>query len=124
MYGKIINIYNSFAPIGWINEYKKDIKIGDEVQLIFSDGNTFRIRALPITGIYKYPIRNEVLDKIVLADSSTVRSLLGMDEVYSTESNIDSEDTNLIDSMDFNFDDMDSLFAENSDFFEKTYWQT
>lgn len=99
------------------NEYKKDIKIGDEVQLIFSDGNTFRIRALPITGVYKYPIRNEVLDKIVLADSSTVRSLLGMDEVYSTESNIDSEDTNLIDSMDFNFDDMDSLFAENSDFF-------
>ena len=99
------------------NEYKKDIKIGDEVQLIFSDGNTFRIRALPITGIYKYPIRNEVLDKIVLADSSTVRSLLGMDEVYSTESNIDSEDTNLIDSMDFNFDDMDSLFAEDSDFF-------
>lgn len=99
------------------NEYKKDIKIGDEVQLIFSDGNTFRIRALPITGIYKYPIRNEVLDKIVLADSSTVRSLLGMDEVYSTESNIESEDTNLIDSMDFNFDDMDSLFAEDSDFF-------
>ena len=99
------------------NEYKKDIKIGDEVQLIFSDVNTFRIRALPITGIYKYPIRNEVLDKIVLADSSTVRSLLGMDEVYSTESNIDSEDTNLIDSMDFNFDDMDSLFAEDSDFF-------
>lgn len=99
------------------NEYKKDIKIGDEVQLIFSDGNTFRIRALPITGIYKYPIRNEVLDKIVLADSSTVRSLLGMDEIYSTESNIDSEDTNLIDSMDFNFDDMDSLFAEDSDFF-------
>ena len=99
------------------NEYKKDIKIGDEVQLIFSDGNTFRIRALPITGIYKYPIRNEVLDKIVLADSSTVRSLLGMDEVYSTESNIDSEDTNLIDSMDFNFDDMDSLFAEDSDLF-------
>lgn len=99
------------------NEYKKDIKIGDEVQLIFSDGNTFRIRALPITGIYKYPIRNEVLDKIVLADSSTVRSLLGMDEVYSIESNIDSEDTNLIDSMDFNFDDMDSLFAEDSDFF-------
>ena len=99
------------------NEYKKDIKIGDEVQLIFSDGNTFRIRALPITGIYKYPIRNEVLDKIVLADSSTVRSLLGMDEIYSTESNIDSKDTNLIDSMDFNFDDMDSLFAEDSDFF-------
>ena len=103
----------------WVENFKKDnkkeIQVGNEVQLIFSDGNTFRIRSLPITGIFKYPIKNEVLDKIVLADSGTVRSLLGMNEVYSTEVNIDEEDINLIDSLDFVFDDMDSLFAEESD---------
>lgn len=98
-------------------ETKKNIEIGTEVQLVFSDGNTFRIRSLPVSGIYRYPLRNDVLDKIVLADPSTVRSLLGMNEVYSTEVNIDTEDTNLIDSIDFSFDDMDSLFAEDSDVF-------
>ena len=98
-------------------ETKKSIKIGTEVQLVYSDGNTFRIRSLPVSGIYRYPLRNEVLDKIVLADPSTVRSLLGMNEVYSAEVQIDNEDTNLIDSIDFNFDDMDSLFAEDSDVF-------
>ena len=63
----------------WIENFKKenkkDIKIGTEVQLIFSDGNTFRIRSLPITGIYKYPLKNDVLDKIILSDPKTVRSL-------------------------------------------------
>ena len=98
-------------------ETKKAISIGTEVQLVYSDGNTFRIRSLPVSGIYRYPLRNEVLDKIVLADPSTVRSLLGMNEVYSAEVQIDNEDTNLIDSIDFNFDDMDSLFAEDSDVF-------
>lgn len=105
----------------WIENFKKenkkDIKIGTEVQLIFSDGNTFRIRSLPITGIYKYPLKNDVLDKIILADPKTVRSLIGMDEIYSNEVNIAIEDTSLIDSIDFNVDDMDSLFSEDSDIF-------
>ena len=105
----------------WIENFKKenkkDIKIGTEVQLIFSDGNTFRIRSLPITGIYKYPLKNDVLDKIILADSKTVRSLIGIDEIYSNEVNIAIEDTSLIDSIDFNVDDMDSLFSEDSDIF-------
>ena len=96
-------------------ETKKSIKLGTEVQLVYSDGTTFRIRSLPVVGIYRYPLRNDILDKIVLADPSTVRSLLGMNEVYSTEVDIDTEDTNLIDSIEFNFDDMDSLFAEDSD---------
>ena len=98
-------------------ETKKSVKIGTEVQLVYSDGNTFRIRSLPVSGIYRYPLRNDVLDKIVLADPSTVRSLLGMNEVYSNEVEIDTDDTNLIDSIDFNFDDMDSLFAEDTDVF-------
>ena len=105
----------------WIENFKKenkkDIEIGTEVQLIFSDGNTFRIRSLPITGIYKYPLKNDVLDKIILADPKTVRSLIGMDEIYSNEVNIAIEDTSLIDSIDFNVDDMDSLFSEDSDIF-------
>lgn len=98
-------------------ENKKEIKIGTEVQLVYSDGNTFRIRALPVKGIYSYPLRNEILDKIVLADSETVRSLLGMDSTFAEDVIVDEDSTNLIDSMDFNFDDMDSLFAEESDVF-------
>lgn len=98
-------------------ENKKEIKIGSEVQLVFSDGNTFRIRALPVTGIYTYPLRNEILDKIVLADSETVRSLLGMDTTFSEDIIVDEDTTNLIDSVDFSFDDMDSLFAEDTDIF-------
>lgn len=98
-------------------ETKKSVELGTEVQLVFSDGNTFRIRSLPVVGIYRYPLRNDVLDKIVLADPTTVRSLLGMNEVYSTDVDIDTKDTNLIDSLDFSFDDMDSLFAEDTDIY-------
>lgn len=98
-------------------ENKKSVEIGSEVQLIFSDGNTFRIRALPVKGIYSYPLRNEILDKIVLADSETVRSLLGLDYTFSDDVVVDEDATNLIDSVELNFDDMDSLFAEESDIF-------
>lgn len=98
-------------------ENKKEIEIGSEVQLVYSDGNTFRIRALPVKGIYSYPLRNEILDKIVLADSETVRSLLGMDTTFSEDIIVDETSTNLIDSIEFNFDDMDSLFSEDTDIF-------
>ena len=105
----------------WIENFKKsnnkDIKIGTEVQLVYSDGNTFRIRALPITGIYKYPLQNDVLDKICLADSSTVRSLLGMNETFVDNIEISEENTDLIESIEFDFENMDSLFSEESDIF-------
>lgn len=105
-------------------ENKKTIEIETEVQLVYSDGNTFRIRVLPITGIYSYPLRNDILDKIVLADASTIRSLLGMNETYSEEINIEDSETNLIDSFEFSFEDMDSLFAEESDIFVEEVEET
>lgn len=88
------------------------IKVGDEVQLIYSDGNTFRIRAVPVKGIYSYPAENSVLDKIVLVDDATLRSLLGRDYLYvETEDLLDDENVSFDEDFDF-----DSLFEENSDF--------
>lgn len=105
----------------WIENFKKenkkDIIMGTEVQLVFSDGNTFRIRALPIIGIYKYPLRNDVLDRICLADSGTVRSLLGMNETFVDNTEISEENTDLIESIEFDFENMDSLFSEETDIF-------
>nr|MCR5699488.1 ABC transporter permease [Treponemataceae bacterium] len=88
------------------------IKVGDEVQLIYSDGNTFRIRAVPVIGIYSYPAENSVLDQIVLVDDATLRSLLGRDFIYVESEEILDDETVSFDE-DFDFD---SLFMEESDF--------
>lgn len=99
--------------------YKKstgnEIQIGDIIQLNFTDGATFRIRAVPVSGIFSYPTQNDLLDKIMLVDPQTVRSLLGMNIVIEDNSFIEEESINLISSLEDNFDDMDSLFSEVSD---------
>lgn len=83
-------------------------KVGDTVQFIVADGVTFRIRAANVTGIYKYPVENNTLNKIVLADSYTVRSLMGFSE---TVENIELDDS-ILDILE---GDIESLFADAED---------
>lgn len=39
--------------------------------------NTFTIREVPITGVYRYPVRDQVLDRVMLVDVQTARALNG-----------------------------------------------
>lgn len=111
---KGIFVSKSFCD-GYTNLTGKKIQIDDILQLNYTDGNTFRIRAVPVKGIFSYPTQNELLDKIMLVDSFTIRSLLGMNIITDEVVEIDEESTSLISSLDENLDDMDSLFSQVSD---------
>ncbi len=86
-------------------------KLGDDIQFIVVDGSTFRIRGASVAAIYEYPIENETLERIVLADAWTVRSLMDMSDSTSSDLNIDEEKVDLL-SDDF---DIESMFEEAED---------
>ena len=93
-------------------------ELGDEIQFIVADGSTFRIRGAPLRAIYEYPVKNETLEKIVLSDAFTVRSLMDMSEYITDDQAIDE---NKIDFLADTFDadtmfdvamDVDAIFSE------------
>ena len=91
------------------------VSAGQEVQFVVVDGPDFRIRAAPVSAIYKYTVHNDIFDRFVLLDGDTVRSLLDLESgVYIAENYIEEDDKNLIESFE-DFDDFDSLFDEVSD---------
>ena len=81
-------------------------KVGDTVQFSVADGISFRIRAVKVFAIYEYAVDNATLDKIVLIDAITLRSLMDMSDMVRTEEEDSGEDFT---------DDIDSLFAEAED---------
>ncbi|MBI9107225.1 MAG: FtsX-like permease family protein [Spirochaetales bacterium] len=87
----------------------RKLKIGDPIQFKMYDGNSFNLRTAPLSGVYRYTASNEALDRVVLADLTTVRSLasytLGFKEVGSSSDPEDSED----------LFDMDALFNDAED---------
>ena len=89
---------------------KFNVKTGDEIQFIVSDGPTFRIRAAKITGIYDWNVPNTIMEKFCLVEPSVVRSLMNVAEaVY--DSDIPDEKVSLFDYE----SDFDDLFMEASD---------
>ena len=97
---------------------KLDVDVGSTVQFIVSDGPNYKIRAANVTAIYEYEIYNEIFGRFVIADPITVRSLLGITEVFSSDSyDLSEEDTNLF-AENNDFEDFDDLFSEASDFDE------
>lgn len=88
------------------------LKVGDEVQFLVSDGPTFRIRAVPLSATISYAVKNDIFSQFVLIDPDTIRSLMNISATSSSVSaSISEEESNLLDS-DF---DMDSLFGDSED---------
>ena len=97
---------------------KLGVDVGSTVQFIVSDGPNYKIRAANVTAVYEYEIYNEIFGRFVIADPITVRSLLGITEVFSSDSyDLSEEATNLF-AENNDFEDFDDLFAEASDFDE------
>ena len=100
---------------------KLGVNVGSTVQFIVADGPNYRIRAANVTAIFEYDIYNEIFGRFVIADPITVRSLLGITEVFSSDSyDLDEEATNLF-SENNDFTDLDDLFADASDFDEALF---
>ncbi len=57
------------------------LSVGDEVQFVIADGLSFRIRAVPVSGIISYSMENEILSRICLVDAETFLSLMGISSV-------------------------------------------
>ena len=92
---------------------KMQAHVGDTLQFTISEGFSSRIRAVPLTAIYDYSNENPVLDKIVLTNPETVRAIMDMSDLSSSDQIQLSESTESLLS-----DDLDSLFADAEDFSE------
>lgn len=95
---------------------KLGVDVGSTIQFIVSDGPNYKIRAADVTAVFEYEIYNEIFGRFVIADPITVRSLLGINEVFSSDSyELNEEATNLF-AENNDFSDIDDLFADASDF--------
>ena len=95
---------------------KLGVDVGSTVQFIVSDGPNYKIRAANVTAIFEYEIYNEIFGRFVIADPITVRSLLGITEVFSSDSyDLSEEATNLF-SENNDFEDFDDLFNDAEDY--------
>jgi len=95
---------------------KLGVDVGSTIQFIVADGPNYSIRAAKVTAVFEYEIYNEIFSRFVIVDPITVRSLLGIAEVYSSDSyDLSDEATNMF-SENNEFADFDDLFADASDF--------
>jgi len=92
-----------------------NLKIGDKLDFLVSAGLSSKIRSVPISAIYHYSVENSTMDKIVLANSETVRSLFDISELTDAESiKLSAEKESILDSSS-DFDDMFSDFDDLSE---------
>ena len=97
---------------------KLDVDVGSTIQFIVSDGPNYKIRAATVTAVFEYDIYNEIFGRFIIADPITVRSLLGITEVFSLEDyDLGEENTNLF-SENNDFEDFDDLFSDATDYSE------
>jgi ABC-type lipoprotein release transport system permease subunit len=75
--------------------------------MLFTSGGAvgFKIREVPLTGVFRYKNSGQYINEIVIADSQTVRVLSSI-QVASPEVRVSGEATALIDA------DMDTLFND------------
>ena len=92
------------------------VDVGSVIQFIVADGPNYRIRAVTVTAVFDYEIYNEIFGRFVIADPITVRSLLGITEVFSSDSYDLSEDAVNLFSENNDFSDFDDLFSDASDY--------
>ncbi len=55
----------------------REPRLGESLTLTIFNDHSFTIRPVTLTGVFRYPTRDEVLDRIVLTDPDTARALNG-----------------------------------------------
>jgi ABC-type lipoprotein release transport system permease subunit len=82
-------------------------EIGNTVMLTSAGNIGFKIREVPLVGIFSYNSPNSILNEIVLTDAQTARILAAI-QVASGDSEISGDDIALIDA------DIEDLFGDGS----------
>jgi putative ABC transport system permease protein len=88
----------------------KTLEIGTPVKFTSASSSTYRIREVPLVGIYSYINPGPYMDQIILIDPQTVRSLSSVLSVASEEVIVADEALDLLE------DDLDDLFTGELDF--------
>lgn len=88
---------------------ERPLEPGEPVSFSMYVGNSFRVRTAPFLGVHEYAGTTEALERVVLADLVTVRSLANYTLGYSSAS---SKEESPVEEDLF---DMDDLFSENLD---------
>ncbi|MBP3772616.1 MAG: ABC transporter permease [Treponema sp.] len=86
-------------------------KVGDTLQFAISEGFSSRLRSVPLVAIYDYSVENSILDKIVLTNPETVRAIMDMADLSSSDKVELSENVEDL----LSADDLDSLFSDAED---------
>lgn len=97
------------------------ITVGKTIQFTIADGTSFRIRAVPVTGIISYESPNSIFERFVLANPDTVRDIMDIADSYAyDDTSFDETTINLLDES-LNFDDLfssagdvDAIFEDSS----------
>ncbi|MCF7929382.1 MAG: FtsX-like permease family protein [Spirochaetales bacterium] len=85
-------------PVGW----RALLASGSQ----YTTGRNFTLREAPVTGTFRYPVREQALESIVLADADTVRALNGYTYGGSEAEPVPEEDREELES------DFSSMFGE------------
>ena len=97
------------------------ITVGKTIQFTIADGTSFRIRAVPVTGIISYESPNSIFERFVLVNPDTVRDIMDIADSYAyDDTSFDETTINLLDES-LNFDDLfssagdvDAIFEDSS----------
>lgn len=99
------------------------LRESDSIRLSTYSGGSFRIRTGHFAGVYAYPARSEVLDRIVLVDPTLARSLANYTLGYARGGGAAGEGDRAApdggpaasDATNPGSDDIDSLFSDSTD---------
>lgn len=86
----------------------------DTIRFSTYSGGSFRIRTGHFAGVYAYPARSEVLDRVVLVDPTIARSLANYTLGFAVAGNADTGAASVPDSGGGG-DGLDALFADAQD---------
>ena len=85
----------------------KELQIGDPILLSMYQNGGFKIREVPLKGVFSYARGNPQLDEMVLTDIQTIRVLNGLSPGLEEHQTIFEDDADLLN------DSLDALFLEN-----------
>lgn len=93
---------------------RTDIRAGDQIALSSFSGGGFRIRLVPLVGIYE-PTSGEAVGSefVSYIDAGTIRSLTGLSTGIGADIELLEEERELLDA-----DDFDLLFTDDADAFD------
>lgn len=94
-------------------ENKVTLKVGDPILLNSFGKGGFKVREVPLVGIYEYIVPTQALEIVSFIDVQTLRSLSNMTVGTASDIKIEASERALLDAS----NNVDDLFGEGSDLF-------